>query len=94
MLTTVLWICIGGLTLSIIVSLYILITGPSIPDRVLALDTLSYNIIAIIAILSMLQQTRAYLEVILLIGILAFLGTIALSKFIESGVVIESKRDD
>lgn len=81
------------LTVSIIIALYRVFRGPSLPDRVLALDSIGYIIIGIVAILSILFDTRAYLETILLIGILAFLSTIALSRFIERGVVIGRKRD-
>jgi len=42
---------------------------------------------------SIYLDTVAFLEVILLIGILAFMSTIALSRFIERGVVIERRTD-
>jgi len=82
------------LSISIMIALFRVIKGPSIHDRVLALDSISYGIIGIVAILSIMMETHAFLETILLIGILAFLSTIALSKFIERGVVIDRKRDD
>ena len=81
------------LTLSILVALYRVIKGPSMPDRVVALDTIGINLIGVVAIVSMLLHTQAFLEVILLIGILAFIGTVAFSKFLEKGVVIERDRD-
>ncbi|MGO4887273.1 Na(+)/H(+) antiporter subunit F1 [Anaerobacillus sp. MEB173] len=81
------------LSLSILASLYRVIKGPSMPDRVIALDTIGINLIAIVAIVSMLLRTYAFLEVILLLGILAFIGTVAFAKFIEKGVVIERDRD-
>ena len=63
------------------------------PDRVIALDTIGVNLISGIAVISILLKTKAFLEVILIIGILAFISTIALSKFIERGVIVEYKRD-
>lgn len=82
------------LTLSLGVALYrIFHRSSSISDRVLLLDSLSFIIIGIVAILSIYLDTVAYLEVILLIGMLAFISTISLSRFIERGVVIERKRD-
>lgn len=82
------------LTLSLGVVLYrIFHRSSSISDRVLLLDSLSFIIIGIVAILSIYLDTAAYLEVILLIGMLAFISTISLSRFIERGVVIERKRD-
>ena len=70
-----------------------IILGPSMPDRVLALDVIGVNLIASIAVISVLMNTKVYLEVILILGILSFVGTIAYSKFIERGVVVERKRD-
>ncbi|MBJ6360598.1 Na(+)/H(+) antiporter subunit F1 [Paenibacillus sp. GCM10012307] len=81
------------LSVSIVISLYRVIRGPSMPDRILALDSIGYSVIGIVAVLCILLDTHAYLETILLIGILAFLSTIALCKFIERGVVIERERD-
>ncbi|WP_270170581.1 Na(+)/H(+) antiporter subunit F1 [Paenibacillus sp. SYP-B4298] len=81
------------LSISIVIALFRVIRGPALPDRVLALDSIGYSIIGIVAVLSIMLDTSAYLETILLIGILAFLSTIALCKFLERGVVIERNRD-
>lgn len=85
--------CMLLLSISIVVAVIRLFKGPSMSDRVLALDVIGYNIIGIVTILTVMMSTQAFLEIILLIGIIAFLGTIALSKFVERGVVIEYDRD-
>ncbi|HIW35116.1 MAG TPA: Na(+)/H(+) antiporter subunit F1 [Candidatus Paenibacillus intestinavium] len=82
------------LSISLIITLYRIIKGPTIHDRILALDSIAYIIIGIVAILSIHLNSHAYLETILLIGILAFLSTIALSRYMERGVVIGRKRND
>ncbi len=79
--------------IAIAIALYRIIRGPSIPDRVIAMDMIGVNVISSIAAISVLLVTKAFLEAILIIGILAFISTIALSKFIERGVIIERKRD-
>lgn len=79
--------------IAIAIALYRIIRGPSIPDRVIAMDMIGVNVISSIAAISVLLITKAFLEAILIIGILAFISTIALSKFIERGVIIERKRD-
>ncbi len=81
------------LSISLVVALYRVIVGPSMHDRILALDTMGYIVIGIIAVLSIMLNSHAYLEAILLIGILAFLSTIALSKYMEGGTVIERSND-
>ena len=70
-----------------------LLLGPTFSDRVIAMDVIGVNLISAIAIISILFQTKAFLEVILVLGILAFISTISFSKFIERGVIIERKRD-
>lgn len=71
--------------------LYRLVKGPSNPDRAIALDTIGVNLISAIAIVSIVLNTKAFLEAILILGILAFIGTIAFSKYIERGVIVERK---
>lgn len=78
---------------AILITLVRIIIGPSLPDRVVALDMIGVNLISGIAIISILLGTKAFLEVILILGILAFMSTIAFSKYIERGVFIERKRN-
>lgn len=88
---------IAALTLygiGIAISVYRIIIGPSLPDRVVALDMIGVMLVSSIAIISVLQGTKAYLEVILILAILAFISTIAFSKYIERGVIVERKRND
>lgn len=82
------------LALSILTCMYRVVKGPSMPDRIIALDTIGINLIAFVAVLSIKMNTQAFLEIILVIGILAFLGTIAFAKYIEKGVVLEHDRDN
>lgn len=93
MLDSILIIATIILAISIFISFYRVIKGPSMPDRLIALDSISINIIAMIAVISIQLRTDAFLEVILLIGILSFIGTVGFAKFLEKGVVIERKRD-
>ena len=82
------------LILSILATVYRLVKGPSAPDRIQALDSLGINLIAGVAIFSVLLRNTGVFEVILLIGILSFIGTIAFARYIERGVVIERKQSD
>ena len=85
-------VCLCLIVCSILAALYRVLKGPSMPDRVMALDNIGVNLLAGVAILSIYLRTYAFLDVILLIGILSFVGTIAFARFIERGVVIERKR--
>lgn len=77
--------------ISTLLFIYRLIKGPSIPDRVIALDAIGINLIAMTAITSIALNTMAFVEVILLLGILAFIGTVAFSKYLEKGEIIENE---
>ncbi|MDS9472143.1 Na(+)/H(+) antiporter subunit F1 [Sporosarcina pasteurii] len=93
MINTMLTISLVLLSITIVISVLRIILGPSLPDRVLALDVIGVNLIASIAVISVLMNTKAFLEVILILGILSFIGTIAYSKYILRGIVVERKRD-
>lgn len=80
-------------SVSIAAFLYRAIKGPSVPDRIIAMDTIGINLIAVMGILSILFRTHAYFEVMLLLGILSFIGTVAFSKFIERGVLVDYDRN-
>ena len=90
---TFIWISLLIVLLSIAVLLYRVFRGPSIPDRLVALDAISVMLISATALLSVLFETKFFLEVILLIAIMSFIGTVAFSKFIEKGEIIEHDRN-
>lgn len=78
--------------LSMIAVIYRMVKGPSASDRVVALDSLGVSLISLIGLFSILVETSFFLEIILLLAILSFIGTMAFSKFIEKGDII--KRDN
>lgn len=92
MIETLLTISLVLFGISIAITFIRIVLGPSFPDRVIAMDVIGVNIISVIAIVSISFNTKAYLDVILILAILAFISTIAFSKFIERGVIIERKR--
>ncbi|MCA0969999.1 Na(+)/H(+) antiporter subunit F1 [Halobacillus litoralis] len=86
-------ICITGVSISLIILLYRAIKGPSNPDRAVALDIIGINLMALAGLIAILLVTTKFNDVILLIGILLFIGTVALAKFLEKGVIIERDMD-
>jgi len=93
MIQTILTISLILFGIAILITFIRVIIGPSFPDRVIAMDVVGVNLISSIAIISVLFKTRTFYDVILILGILAFISTIAYSKFLERGVIIEHKRD-
>ncbi|MBB6454355.1 multicomponent Na+:H+ antiporter subunit F [Salirhabdus euzebyi] len=92
-LHTVTIICIVFISISIIILLYRVLKGPTNPDRAVALDTIGVNLMALCGLLAILLVTTKLNDVILLIGILLFIGTIAIAKFLEKGVIIDRNRN-
>ncbi|WLR41260.1 Na(+)/H(+) antiporter subunit F1 [Bacillus carboniphilus] len=93
MLQTIFIVSLGIIAISSLFLIYRLTKGPSIPDRAVALDAIGINLIGITAIISVVLKTKAFVDVILLIGILAFIGTVAIAKFLEKGEIIENDRN-
>ncbi|WP_216829130.1 Na(+)/H(+) antiporter subunit F1 [Alkalihalobacterium elongatum] len=89
MLQTVLQIVLIIMSISLFVCFIRAIIGPTMSDRVVALDTFGINLIGFVGILMIIQETTAYAEIILVLSILAFVGSIALAKFLERGVVFD-----
>jgi multicomponent K+:H+ antiporter subunit F len=89
MMTIALYITIAMVVLAALLNVYRLIKGPDAPDRVLALDTLYINAIALIILLGITLGTRMYLEAALLIAVMGFVGTVAMAKYLKRGSVIE-----
>lgn len=68
--------------LSILVIFLRLVIGPSIEDRIVALDLLSANAIAFIAVYSIQKDTTTFLDVGIIVALLAFLGTVAFAYYL------------
>ncbi|MBB4826998.1 multicomponent Na+:H+ antiporter subunit F [Sporosarcina luteola] len=92
-MTIFIWICMIIVGLSMAGLMYRVFKGPSVPDRLIALDGIGVMLISAIALLSILFDTRFYIDVILLIAIISFIGTVSFSKFIERGEIIERERN-
>lgn len=89
MITITLYLTIAMVTLAAVLNVYRVIMGPDATDRVLALDTLYVNAIALIILLGITLGTRMYLESALLIAVMGFVGTVAMAKYLKRGSVIE-----
>ncbi|WP_058307308.1 Na(+)/H(+) antiporter subunit F1 [Gracilibacillus massiliensis] len=85
-------ICMVVISISIFLLLYRVIKGPTNPDRAVALDAIGINLMGMAGLVAIMIATTRLNDVILLIGILLFIGTIALAKYLEKGVIID--RDD
>ncbi|MGM0785184.1 MAG: K+/H+ antiporter subunit F [Pseudomonadota bacterium] len=89
MLDTALWISLSLIVLAMAMNVYRLAVGPDVPDRLLALDTLYVNSIALIVLLGLWLNTKTYFEAAILIAMLGFVGTMAICRYLLRGDIIE-----
>jgi multicomponent K+:H+ antiporter subunit F len=66
-----------------------LVIGPSLPDRILALDTLYVNTVAIAILLGIRYDSFAYFEAALVVALMGFVATVALARYIAQGEVLD-----
>ena len=77
------------LGLAMLLALARLLAGPRAQDRVLALDTLYVNAMLLVLAFGIREGTDLYFEAALVIGVLGFVSTAALAKFLLRGEVIQ-----
>jgi multicomponent Na+:H+ antiporter subunit F len=71
------------LTAGLIFTLVRLVRGPSLPDRVVALDLLGFVILGFIAANVLRSGEEIFLDVLVVVAIVLFLGTIAFARYLE-----------
>ena len=80
---------LGIMTLSMLLCLMRLIAGPSVVDRLLALDTLYLNAVGLLFLLSIYWESIHFFVAALLIAMLGFMSTSALARYFTTGHVID-----
>jgi len=80
---------LGAVGVAVLLCGWRLLRGPTLTDRVLALDTLYVNVVAFVVLLGIRQGTGLYFEAALLIALLGFVSTVALGRYLQRGDVIE-----
>jgi multicomponent K+:H+ antiporter subunit F len=89
MIAWALHFALAGVSLSLLLTGWRLLAGPTPTDRVLALDTLYVNAVALVILLGLKWRSDLLFEAALIIALLGFIGTVALSRFLTRGDVIE-----
>ncbi|GGJ98384.1 K+/H+ antiporter subunit F [Luteimonas terricola] len=74
---------------AMLLALWRLLRGPTVPDRILALDTLNVTAIAELMLLGMHLRTAIYFEAALIIAMLGFVSTVVLSKYVIRRDIVE-----
>lgn len=89
MMTFALTFGFGALTASVLLTVWRLLRGPDLPDRIMAVDTLYVNAIGILVLVGIQLQDKIYFEAALLIALMGFVGTVAWCKHVIRGTIID-----
>jgi multicomponent Na+:H+ antiporter subunit F len=76
---------LGILCLSFAITVWRVIVGPTLPDRILALDMLVAIAIGFIAVIAIKTGFTLYVDIAIALGLVGFLATIALARFVLQG---------
>ncbi|RYH11125.1 K+/H+ antiporter subunit F [Tropicimonas sp. IMCC6043] len=89
MIQYALYYAVACLSVGMLLNLWRIRFAPGVVDRILALDTLVVNAIALLNVYGILLDTAVYFEVSLLIAMFGFVSTVAYCRFILRGNIIE-----
>jgi len=88
-LATLLDVALVVAALATLVAGYRVIRGPTTPDRVVALDTIGTNVVAVALLFAMLSLQGFFIDVSLVLAIIGFISTITVARFVTEGDIIE-----
>jgi multicomponent Na+:H+ antiporter subunit F len=77
-------LALGILSLSFLVTIYRIVKGPTLPDRILGLDMLVAIAIGFIAVIGIKTGYTLYVDVAIALGLVGFLATVAFARFVLS----------
>jgi multicomponent Na+:H+ antiporter subunit F len=77
------YITLAALSLAILGALFRVLRGPSLADRVVALDLVAYLAMGFLVSYAVLVDEETFIDAALVLGLLAFLGTVAVARYIE-----------
>jgi multicomponent K+:H+ antiporter subunit F len=80
------FVCFG---LGLLFCLWRIATGPDNADRILALDTMVINVIALLVLYGVWKGTTVYFEASMLVAMVGFVSTVAYCRFLLRGDIIE-----
>ncbi|GAA6179648.1 MULTISPECIES: K+/H+ antiporter subunit F [unclassified Shimia] len=89
MIMMALYFAIACFGIGLLLCLYRIAKGPTSADRILALDTIVINVIALLILYGILKGTAIYYEASMLVAMVGFVSTVAYCRFVLRGDIIE-----
>ena len=84
-MNTLINFCIGMLVLAFLLAFARLVRGPSLPSRVVALDLMGTLAVGLVTVFAIMTGQTIFLDVAVVLALIAFVGTVAFGHFIEKG---------
>jgi multisubunit Na+/H+ antiporter MnhF subunit len=85
--TIVIWAALAVLGVSLLLCVIRAVKGPSLFDRVMAFDAIALNFVGGILLISILLRSDVFMDVVLVVALLGFLGTVSLAAYLEGSLV-------
>ncbi len=82
-------LALAAVAMAMLICGWRLLRGPELTDRLLALDTLYINVVALVILLGIRWQTGLLFEAALIVAMLGFVSTVALARYLTRGDVME-----
>ena len=85
MLEVISQITLVTLGVALLVAFIRLVKGPTLPDRIVAMDLFGVLVVGVIVVLAGSSGVRATLDAAIVIALVGFLGTVAYATYVERG---------
>ena len=86
MLDIVTQLALATIGVALLLSVVRLVKGPTLPDRVVAMDLIGVLVVGLIVVLAASTGVRATLDAAMVIALIGFLGTVAYATYVERGI--------
>ncbi len=73
------------LGVALLIAMVRLVKGPTLPDRIVAMDLIGVLVVGLIAVLAAATRVRATLDAAIVIALVGFVGTVAYATYVERG---------
>lgn len=84
-LDAVVFVSLGVLSLALAFGLLRLMRGPTLPDRIVALELVATIFVGMVAVYAIGSRQPVYLDVGIVLALVAFLGAVAFARFLVAG---------
>lgn len=85
MLETMTQFALVTLGVALLLTVVRLVRGPTLPDRIVAMDLVGVLVVGLIVVLAASTEVRATLDAAIVIALIGFVGTVAYATYVQRG---------